>query len=110
MREIDKRSWICTNVKGNCLLAQKMSAALCQGVPADRKCPLCKSEITIFGEVETKSGIIEFIPEWKCLGCGYAEPVRDSFVPLKCPRCGSEKIDSPPIKKDDGGEHPYKKY
>lgn len=109
MRPVDKRSWICSNIKGNCLLEQTISAALCQGVPIDQKCPLCKSDITIFEEGKMKSEIMELVLCWKCLGCGYEEPIKDTFVPQECPKCGSDKIDSPLIKKD-GGEHPHIKY
>ncbi len=57
-----------------------------------------------------KSGIMEFVPCWKCLECEHEESIEDTLVPQKCPKCGSDRIDSPPIKKDGDGKHPYIRY
>ena len=57
-----------------------------------------------------KSGVTKTMPCWRCLECGLEEPIADTFVPQKCPGCGSKKIDSPPIKIDGDEEHPLKKY
>lgn len=101
MRMVDKRKWRCHNSQGKCILSQEMSSALCQEAPADKKCPLCHSDITIFGEEELvlTSGIVEIVPEWRCLTCGQSKTLAmGESAPTQCPTCG-EKVLSPLVKK-----------
>lgn len=100
MRHVDKRRWVCTNIQGECLMSQPMGAALCQEVPADRKCVLCQSDITILSEAANAAkGIVEFISEWYCEDCLEVGPMEGDRAPEKCPRCGGNRISKPPIKK-----------
>lgn len=54
-------------------------------------------------------GLIEYVPIWKCLNCGEHGDAR-LFVPKKCPKCDSDKIEADPIKKSGPHAGPEKKY
>lgn len=102
MRHVDKRRWICANIIGNCSLSRLMLSAMYLEVPADKKCPLCQSDITIFPETpETATqGIVEVVPEWQCRSCKKTGSLLESGgAPEKCPDCGGEVL-TPLLKKD----------
>lgn len=111
MRRVDKRKWVCTNIQGECLLSQTTGAALCQEVPADRKCPLCQSEITILaGEPETPRSLIEVMLDWVCEICGKSGLMEEGdMAPEICPKCGGQ-VSKPLIKKDEPFDGLEKRY
>lgn len=65
----------------------------------------------------TSAGLIEIIPTQRCLDCDHSWPAeynpmyKDSGTKKHCPKCGSDKLDTPPIKKggpfDEGSMKHY---
>ena len=103
-----KRRWVCTNTQGRCPFSEEASADLNEEVPLDKKCPLCESEITIFGEAQgttAEHGLVEFLPVWWCRACGKTGTYEEGGkVPSKCPNCGRE-VEEPIVKKGGPYDH-----